>query len=891
MAAGGDQKTGLARYCREVAFTYLNRLIALRCMEVRGLLDECIKTRADYAGRSLRHDRFRREHPEARYDPEDFDGLKAFFRAVFGELQRDIQILFDPEDEYSIVMPSLDALRECIRSLNEDIPEHAYKEAEILGWVYQYFQSDEKDRVFEEVRTKKKKIQGDDIVPATSLYTERYMVDFLVQNSLGAIWMEMYPDSRLCEGWPYFVKGQDLKPREPKPVKSLTFLDPACGSGHFLVIAFDLLVQMYEEEARLAAEGKVPRDWVVPKDQIATMIIERNLHGIDIDLRSVQIAWLALYLKMREHQEQVGAPKCLPAQTHLVPADATLLDTQEFHDWVRHEFREEPYFINILNGIAGRLKNLAETGSLARPEEDLKDLVRKERERLLGAWKKGQTAQTAFDFLKTPEQKELPFDQVTDDQFWTGVMNRATEVLDQFYRKAAERGDTRAQVLAHEASRGFAFLDLCQRRYDVVGTNPPYMGSKNMGSTLKKYVESAYSEGKRDLYAAFIQRCQEWTVDNGVTSMVSQQSWMFLRSFVKLRERILRESSIQTLAHLGEHGFADSSAAGAFVALFTLANREPSPEHRLVAFRLIGPKSPEEKGQLLRFQAECYRILNSDILSIPESPIVYWVTTGCLRALKGAQRLYDIADVRQGMATTDNPRFIRFFWEVPSDSSWVPYAKGGGYKKWAGFCAERLNWGDDGALLKTAVESIGGQHWSRRLASYDRYFDAGLTYTLMARGSMGCRELPAGHIFDVASMCIFPKGERDILWLLIVLNTHVVSFLLRVVTQDLKFHSGYVGNLHIPSAVPQAKYANLARFLVGLKRKVLSHLIDDINYQVSTNGLRLQDVPVTLEREDFHVAAILHSIEGVAESLVCDDYQLDSIDKELVMSETGTPSG
>ena len=158
-AAGNDPKAGVVRYCREVAFTYLNRLIALRCMEVRGLIDECIKTRPDYAGRSLRHQRFKREYPEVRFDAEDTDGLKTFLRSAFRELQNDIKILFEPDDEYSIIMPSLKTLRECIRALNEDIPEDAFKEPELIGWVYQYFQTEEKNRVFEEVRTKKKKIQ------------------------------------------------------------------------------------------------------------------------------------------------------------------------------------------------------------------------------------------------------------------------------------------------------------------------------------------------------------------------------------------------------------------------------------------------------------------------------------------------------------------------------------------------------------------------------------------------------------------------------------------------------------------------------------------------------------------------------------------------------------
>jgi len=380
-----DQEQGVKRYCREVAFTYLNRLVALRSLEVRVLIDECIRTRDDYAGRSLRHNRFIRQNPDIQFDKEDTDGLKAFLHSVFGELQDDIKILFDPNDEYSIVMPSIQTLRECIRALNEDIPEDAFREPELLGWVYQYFQAEEKDKVFEEVRTKKKKIEGDDIVPATSLYTERYMVDFLVQNSLGAIWMEMYPDSKLSENWPYFVKDQDLKQREPRPVKTITFLDPACGSGHFLLVAFDLFTQMYEEEARLASEGKIPKEWVIPKDKVAATILEANLYGIDIDLRSVQISYLVLYLKLREHQNLVGTARLLPTKINLVAADASLLNTPEFFAWCEEKFKAEPYAINIINGIAKRLRNLSEIGSLARPEEYLKELIHKEKQRLLAA--------------------------------------------------------------------------------------------------------------------------------------------------------------------------------------------------------------------------------------------------------------------------------------------------------------------------------------------------------------------------------------------------------------------------------------------------------------------------------------------------------------------------
>ena len=177
------------------------------------------------------------------------------------------------------------------------------------------------------------------------------------------------------------------------------------------MVAFDLLVQMYEEEARLAPEGKIPKEWVVPKEKIATTILESNLHGIDIDLRSVQLSYLVLYLRMREHQRSVGAPKSLPTKVNLVAADASLLNTPEFLSWCEERFKEEPYAINIIKGIVGRLRNLSEIGSLARPEEDLKELIHKEKERLLSAWKKEKTPKQIplFREMLPPEQQELPF--------------------------------------------------------------------------------------------------------------------------------------------------------------------------------------------------------------------------------------------------------------------------------------------------------------------------------------------------------------------------------------------------------------------------------------------------------------------------------------------------
>jgi len=890
-AAGNNVEAGVERYLREVTFTYLNRLIALRCMEVRRLIDECIKTRADYAGRSLRHHRFRREHPEAGFDAEDADGLKAFLRFVFHELQNDIKILFDPDDEYSIVMPSLQALRECIRALNEDIPEDAFKEPELIGWVYQYFQTEEKDRVFEEVRTKKRKIQGDDIIPGTSLYTERYMVDYLVQNSLGAIWMEMYPDSKLYENWPYFVKDQDLKPRKPLPVRTITFLDPACGSGHFLLIVFDLFVQIYEEEARLAREGKVPKDWAVPKEKIATTILESNLHGIDIDLRSVQLSWLVLYLRMREHQKSVGSPKTLPRKVNLVAADASLLDNPEFISWCEERFKEEPYALNTIKGVAGRLCDLPEIGSLARPEEDLKELIRKEKERLLTAWKKEPANQTAFDFYLTYEQKELPFEKITDEQFWDRVLRRVIKALDEYYRQASERGDTRAQVMAHEASKGFGFLELCNKRYDVVATNPPYMGSKNMGKKLKEYVQRVYPEGKRDLYAAFIQRNREWTKERGIVAMVTQQSWMFLRSFVKMREEILKENCIQTLAHLGPHAFAEISGEVVNAVLFTLANKKPEEGHRLVAFKLVEPNNPLLKEQLFiqsrnhEQRSVIFRPKQKHVSAIPNNPIAYWLTETFLKLFSSPYKLGDKAHVKQGLITSDDNRFLRFFWEVDNfNNRWFPYSKGGGYCKWAGLYDYMVNWENDGEKIRNAPNP--------RVQNEAFYFKSGYTYTKVSRRSIGVRYLPSGSIIGAKGPGVFPKSYEGVDSLL---NSRILTYLLRVLSPTIEFTEDNLKSLPCPSEKSNRLDDIISRYCIGIKsnlvafnnnERIFKRLpIEEIKTQSLTNGYLFCFEKIEL------LSMLLHSVEASNEETLFRIYKLNEEDRKTVIDETGTPAG
>ena len=912
-------------YAREVAFTWLNRLFGLKCLESRGMFDDVITTREAYAGRSYRHYRFLQEHAGRDFGPDDHDGLKTLLHEVFAELRPVAGMVFDPDDELSIIAPSNDAIQDCVRILNNcdpamPLPPEVYAESDVLGWAYQYFNEDEKNRVFEGVRNKKK-IEGEDIIPATCIYTEEYMVRFLVQNSLGAIWMEMYPQSTLCQGWEYFAKDPNNRTRPPKPVSEITFLDPACGSGHFLIVAFDLFAQMYDEERQPNPQ------WAVPPEKVAVTILEKNLHGIDIDLRACQIAYLNLYMKMREHQRQAGLwqraegdsgtssvvrldlPR--PAHVNIVPADASLLQGPQWEEFVAG-FSREPSVGRVLKALAGKLGNLKEIGSLARPEVDLRTIIHDEKLRWAEAVRTRKEKNYLFPEMKPPEQLELSFESaISDEKFWDELYWKVQAALHGFYEVSRAQGRVRAAVFATDAERGFEFMDLCLRRYDVVATNPPYMGSKNMNGGLKEFVQASYPEGKRDLYAAFILRCMQLARRDGYVAMVTQHSWMFLRSFARLRalpegelpatprdafKGLLRETSIRDIAHLGPCAFSEVSGEVVNSVLFTTCKTPPDERHHFTALRLVGLRSPAEKQAALFQNTGFLRNGMTSIrpqhvyTTIREAPLPYWLSTELTSLLCGKHKLMDIADVKAGLSTAQNDRFLRFHWEVnPGSQRWLPYLKGGRYQKWAGLQWLTIDWWKDGAAVRLYPKAV--------VRNSDSYACTGLTYSLMSCGSMGVR-INDGCIFDDTSLSVFPHCGVARESVAGFMNARLISFMLRTITQDLKFRVGYVALTPLPAAPGQFEtqleaVRPLAARAIDIKRHLVSHDMVELSFDLSCLEPHnsLHDSLKRSQEWQLRQMAILHSVEGQIEQIVVSAYQVNQRDVRAILSETGTPAG
>jgi hypothetical protein len=486
---------------------------------------------------------------------------EAFRRACVAASER-VRVLFDPEAEAAALFPLQPTILRVVEALGpEEIPEETWLSDEVLGWVYQYWNAEEKDAAYAKLKAKDKLARPEEIAAATCLYTERYMVDFLVQNCLGALWYEMHPESSLTTKWPYFAPPPADVPipkREPKRVREITLLDPACGSGHFLLRAFDLFMDMYTEEG-LEDPAEVP-----------ALILERNLFGTDIDARAVQIAALALYLKGCS----VAGPDFRPRRLNLVAADVRLPKDGE-REALLDRFRNDFEAQSALDGIWIGLRDAPLLGSLLHPERAL---------------------EAALAYRRTKRQKSF-FEPGSEDL--EAYVRELLESLREHVEAEMSQQDIGRKLFGEEVAKGVSLVELLSGRYDVVVTNPPYSGSKNLDQPVKGFLEREYKDAKRDLYAAFILRCLDFARKGGYVGMVTQQSWLFLRTFAKLRRKVLEETAVTTLAHLGPRAFEEIGGEVVNIALFTLRTGTPSPEHRMTAFRLVGPKSPVEKHRLL----------------------------------------------------------------------------------------------------------------------------------------------------------------------------------------------------------------------------------------------------------------------------------------------------
>lgn len=825
-AAGIAAPEARARIVRETAFTWLNRLVALRMMEERKIIKSTVGKLDKSNGfifwlvadgneeMYALHGKGSLPQNAMGEGPSD-KAYRKFLLWQCDQLAKDVSVLFDSANLSSRLFPRPPVLKEIVDAMNRDGLVEAWQAGneETVGWVYEGFIDEENKAVFEKFG-KGKKVKPDEIGAATQRFTPKWIVRFLVENSLGKLWVDMYPDSRLVEKLAYLVPTQKIE-YFPRPVKDITFLDPSCGSMHFGLVAFDLLVEMYQEELENAGQPGWPEvPSVTSNDEIPASIIANNIHGIDIDLRAVQLSALTLFLKARTLNKN-----CDFTDRNLICSNVEAITGGRLEEMVSQFPFGHPIYKRILEQVVSRMKDSDQLGSLLRLEKTIDDLILEERKR-----------------VDAKKQIEIPFPGATPEQFTTkeGVEEFFEIIFDQLLRyldiftKDSRVSGVDPGHLASEAAKGLRYLRLVSRQYDVVATNPPYLSRRNMSPVIAKHLDDHYSNTKGDLYAAFIARCLELAAPAGKVAMVTQQSFMFIKTYEKMRNDLEEAVFLDSMAHLGPKAFPNITGEKVNTSAFVLCKEsiaQKRQEHQGTYFRLVREKDSEAKRIAFedalsalkagRSHPLVFTCQQKDFLSIPREPWVYWLIEKIRSLFKNENTVLDLAQGAVGQNTGDNKRFVRFFWEVPIkriyktaksvedtqrvDHKWYPYMKGGTPLKWWGNQHHIINWYHDAVQIKElAVIRNNGRHWSRYIQNLSYAFKVGLTWSDVSSKGFACRSTPGGFLHDVSGMGCYPKNPLKQKFLLGILNSSVSNFLLSTINPTIHYQKGDIERLPIP---------------------------------------------------------------------------------------------
>ena len=872
------------------AYTWINRLLALRAMEVRNLIESTLRGEEAYGGISEKLYFLRQDEAQRTSDADG--GWWAVIEDACNEQVKALPGLFSLADPNAALRPAPKSLLQCIELVNGSQPlpikgitladlDTVFADPDAIGWAYQFYQEEAKAAIDAKCKRGGKAASRAELAAKTQLFTEPYMVQWLLQNSLGRSYHEAYPQSVLPASWDYYVTPETLNTAAPLSLASLTVLDPCMGSGHFLRAAFDMFVAMYREQSpRLSAK------------EIADTILSQHLFGIDLDPRAAQLAALTLYLRAWELvRAEQRTTRTLSEHVYIPPMMNLATTPSGLTEGAleRHLQRapQDEVFKPLLKSIFAGLEQADILGSLLRPREYLDRAI----EDLL----KPQTIELGFNPERVARRSDIRNMAEIDP---AGLRNNLLETIaNSFTIEAGNTSDVSVALFGREAEQGMRLLQILDRQYAVVVTNPPYLGSGQMDLPLRKYVETHYTSGKRDLSSSFIQRCLELCKTNGRVAMVTPHNWMFLRSYAKLRavstmelERrtqkseftgLLRETNIEVLAHLGPGAFEEIGGEVVQSVMFVLTSRILDNNHKIIAFRLVGLQSSGEKNLALQISNAdlVTKMYQFNLLAIPEAPIVYWIRDRIVDILKSPKRINvgtdKIAGVHSGLCTGNNTRFIRYTWEIPFNLARWPFsARAGRYQKWWG-----LNYGH-------SAWRIGAQEYSETIGSAvrcsNKYFQQGVTYGRISSGAMGARLLWGDEIFEQASIGIIPTADISDIAFLSILNNRVTSYLLRVMTQGLVFSPGYVENL--PYERPAMLTCQITGICVHLKKYLVA--IDLLERSFETKRHRFIDNHDCLE-----VSSVLHTLEGMIETKATELYQLAPLDILSITNETGTPAG
>lgn len=942
-ARGFKDKDALDQLIREIAFTHLNRLCAYKMMEARDVYVGGQKFR-EAVSRGINSNGFKfylADHPddERLFNTGQQELAYRHFLDWLGDLlSEEIGVLFNPNDPANRLYPRQKTLDELIGLLNGDdiTPDEKelqeewpkiWEQDETIGWVYQYFTPKElRDRSRSESMVPRNAYE---LAFRNQFFTPRYVVEFLTDNTLGRIWYEMRKgDTTLSDECRYMARrpneifldeGQpqpdapeslDTLPQEEllnrqvhiphrpkKDPRELKILDPACGSGHFLLYCFDLLLTIYEEAYSDPDLGPaLQQDYATLDDlqrDAPRLILGRNLHGIDIDLRCTQIAALALWLRCQRRYQRIGLKRDRPKifRSNIACAEPMPGEQQMLDDFVA---QLEPKLLGqLVEVVFDKMKLAGEAGTLLKIEEEIRDAIADAKRR----WLAGPVVvqRSLFDHEEaTPQQQQFDFSGISDDEFFDQAEAKLIEAL-QHYAEHSQNGKRlQRRLFVDDAMRGFAFVDICRHDFDVVLMNPPF---GDPIPTCRPLLNDYYKSSKADLLAAFVDRALTRLGSHGKIGAITSRSGFYLPTLKKWRIRsVLRPRRLSLFVDLGTD-VLDSALVETAMYVIDAQSRRTWPS----CLSVMGTSATEKPSQLSeRLDAIANGHLHSDVFIIdsdsvsviPGTPFCYWVDPTALALFKRWTSLEDsVGTAKQGLATTDDFRFLRCWFEVNSTTAgrslgdtqngkgWIPYSKGGEFAPYSADHHLYVNWFDDGRDIKEAVTSDPTtSHWSRRVAARDFYFRKGLTWSLRTDLLM-LSPLPAGCIFGVSGMACFvdTDSDDDLLFVAACVGSSLLRYLSRIIVgaQDMrpKYQAGVVQQLPLPSPdlMTRSRLCTLQKenYLDGLAIRSL----DETTLYFS--GFRQFGVPTSLAGASSLVDSIQEYVSGRTDRIASRQDEID----------------
>lgn len=772
-----DYKTAYQYVIEEVAYTWFNRLIAIRFMEVNDYLPSHIRVLSSESGK-LEPDMvttpfdaelpFTAEEEAQIFQLKQDNKLDEVFRILFlkqcNALNEILPALFEKTKNYTELLLSLSVIDQdgVVYHLNHDIPEDDFNierggQVEIIGWLYQYYNTEPKAAAF----AKNGKITKEEIPAVTQLFTPDWIVRYMVENSLGHLWVEGHPDCGLKENWKYYLEEAQQEPEvqvklaeirkeyaalNPEDIK---LIDPCMGSGHILVYAFDVLMQIYE------SAGYSQRD-------AAKSILEHNIYGLDIDDRAYQLAYFAVMMKARQYNRRIlnGENTC---HVYAIQESNSINCAHLKYFGAGMDDIEKNAAKMQLEGLLDTLTDAKEYGSILNVESYNWELLR----RFVAA--EDTDGQISMDSVGVEETAEQ--------------LNRLIDI-----------GETMA------------------RKYWVTVTNPPYAGMSKMNAKLNNFVQDNYADYKSDMFSAFVVKCSTMTLTNGFCAFLTPYVWMFIQSYEKMRKYLYANTSIETLIQFEYSAFEEAT-----VPICTFAFRKGYIAKKGCYLRLTDFRGGMEVQRQKTLEAinnhKCgyyFEQCSDNFAKITGEPVAYWVSEKVRDAFANNPMIDDVLETRNGMSTTNNNLFLRCWFEISllkcglgdftrqsakqSQRKWFRYNKGGEFRRWFGNNDYVVNWENDGEYLKSYVAERYGSY-SKEIRSEDRYFDESITWSGVTSSQTGFRYSPQGAIFDSGANGLFAQKAEIVKYTLGFLNTKLVVDFVKCVNPTINTGSGTIGKL------------------------------------------------------------------------------------------------